>query len=331
MDPQTLRAGNAGTEPLVKNAETPPSTFEIAIFLCTYNGRLFLKDQIDSIIAQTYENWTIYISDDGSTDGTLELLKHYQALLDTQRIQIFSGPRKGFAENFMSLIRNTEISADFFSFCDQDDIWFHNKLEKSVAQLKSLPAHLPALYCSRTRLVDAHQKVLGLSFNFKKSPSFQNALIQSLAGANTMLLNNAARTVLSKVPHHTHVVAHDWLAYLLTTGCGGTVIYDSEPTLDYRQHEANVIGVNTGLKEQLTRATKLIDGRFKQWSDSHIEILDLLERELTPAHRQVFNDFKQGRQGSLFKRLYLFKRAGVYRQTLGSNIGLFLAVLLGKI
>ncbi|WP_434656540.1 glycosyltransferase [Pseudomonas sp. R3-56] len=116
MDPQTLRAGNAGTEPLVKNAETPPSTFEIAIFLCTYNGRLFLKDQIDSIIAQTYENWTIYISDDGSTDGTLELLKHYQALVDTQRIQILSGPRKGFAENFMSLIRNTEISADFFPF-----------------------------------------------------------------------------------------------------------------------------------------------------------------------------------------------------------------------
>lgn len=331
MDPQPHRTGNAGPKPLVKNTGARPCSREIAIFLCTYNGRPFLKDQIDSIIAQTHQNWTIYISDDGSTDGTLELLEHYRALIDVQRIQILNGPRKGFAENFMSLIRNTEIRADFFSFCDQDDIWFHDKLKKSLDQLESFPTHLPALYCSRTRLIDAQKNILGFSSDFKKPPSFQNALIQSIAGANTMLLNNAARELLCKVPRASRIVAHDWLAYLLVTGCGGTVVYDPQPSLDYRQHDANVIGANNSLKEQLIRAAKLIDGRFKQWSDSNIEILDQFEKELTPAHRQIFNDFKRGRQGYLFKRFYLLKRSGVSRQTFTSNIGLMLAIFLGKI
>ncbi|PTU04297.1 glycosyl transferase family 2 [Pseudomonas sp. HMWF031] len=308
-----------------------PSTLEVAILLCTYNGHAFLKEQIDSFIAQTHQKWTLYISDDGSTDGTLALLENYQDLIDTKRIQVFTGPRAGFAENFMSLVRNQSIKADFFAFSDQDDIWFNNKLERSIRQLESLPAQRPALYCSRTRLIDENRKIIGFSPEFKRAPTFQNALIQSLAGANTMLLNGAARDLLNKIPQSMTIVAHDWFTYLLTTACGGTVIYDCEPTLDYRQHGGNVIGANSSLKERVIRLGKLIDGRFRRWSDSNLQILELLEEQLTPVNRQTLNDFKQGRQSSFFRRFRLMKKSGVYRQTRVGNISLILAICLNKI
>lgn len=331
MDQQPPLSGRSDAELFVENSRSSLTAPEVAILLCTFNGCTFLKEQIDSFIAQTHQKWTLYISDDGSTDGTLALLENYQDLINSQRIQVFSGPRAGFAENFMSLVRNENIKADFFAFSDQDDIWFNNKLERSIRQLESLPPHLPALYCSRTRLIDQDRKIIGFSPDFKRPPVFQNALIQSIAGANTMLLNSAARDLLNKIPHTMTVVAHDWLTYLLTTACGGNVIYDSEPTLDYRQHGGNVIGANSGFKERLIRLGKLIDGRFSRWSDSNLQILELLEGELTPVNRQTLNDFKHGRQSSIFKRFRLMKKSGVYRQTLAGNISLILAICLNKI
>lgn len=331
MDQQPPRPGRSDSELLVENPIKSPSTCEVAILLCTFNGCAFLKEQIDSFIAQTYQKWTLYISDDGSSDGTLSLLEHYQDLMAAKRIQVFHGPQSGFAENFMSLIRNEKIKADFFAFSDQDDIWFEEKLERSIRKLESLPSHYPAMYCSRTRLIDKNRKIIGFSPDFKQAPIFQNALIQSIAGANTMLINGATRDLLNQIPNSMTIVAHDWVTYLLTTACGGNVIFDSEPTLDYRQHDGNVIGANSGFKERVRRLGKLIDGRFSRWSDSNLQILEFLEEKLTTFNRQSMNDFKQARQSSIVTRFRLMKKSGVYRQTFFGNISLALAIALNKI
>ncbi|WP_325918160.1 glycosyltransferase family 2 protein [Pseudomonas frederiksbergensis] len=311
--------------------EKPLSTCSVAILMCTYNGQAYLEEQINSLIAQTHQNWTLYISDDGSTDGTVTLLNNYRDLIKSRRIHIYSGPRQGFAENFMSLIRNSDINAEFYAFSDQDDIWFDEKLERSIKALKKLPVDQPALYCSRTRLIDKKGKVIGFSPAFNQPPAFQNALIQSIAGANTMLLNNAARNLLKKIPSGTNIVAHDWLSYLLTTAHGGKVIYDPEPTLDYRQHEANVIGANSSLKERVIRIGKLFDGRFQQWTDSNLRILRVVEDDLPSVNRQMLDEFRLGRNSSIFTRLRLMKRSGIYRQTIAGNITLILAICLNKI
>ena len=331
MNQQSPQPYNSATERLLQTAMTSPSTLEVAILLCTYNGRAFLKEQIDSFIAQTHKKWTLYVSDDGSKDGTLELLQNYPELIATKRLQIFSGPRAGFSQNFMSLVRNQKINADFFAFSDQDDVWFSDKLERSLQQLAAFPQDVPALYCSRTRLVDENCKVIGHSPNFKKQPAFQNALIQSLAGANTMLFNGATRELLTRIPSHTTVVAHDWLTYLLTTAWCGNVVYDSQPTLDYRQHGNNVIGANSSLRERMIRVSKVINGRFRYWSDINMEILECFGESLPLATRQTLNDFRQGRQCSIIKRFALMRKSGIYRQTLAGNISLILAIFLNKI
>lgn len=330
MEQQPPRPGQSDAKQSVESGKSP-STCNVAILMCTYNGQAYLEEQINSFIAQTHQNWTLYISDDGSTDGTLEQLDNYRDLIDSQRIHIFSGPRKGFAENFMSLVRNPDINADFYAFSDQDDIWFEDKLERSIRPLENLPAYQPALYCSRTRLIDETGKVTGYSPAFNQPPTFQNALIQSIAGANTMLLNSAARDLLNKIPGAANIVAHDWFSYLLTTACGGKVIYDSEPTLDYRQHDANVIGANSSLKERLVRIGKLIDGRFRRWSDSNLQILESVEDDLTAINRKTLDNFRKGRQSSLFKRICLMKKSGIYRQTTAGNISLILAICLNKL
>lgn len=307
------------------------SSARVAILLCTYNGAQYLAEQLDSIERQTHTDWTLYASDDGSTDETLELLRRYQAQLGSERLVILQGPRKGFAWNFLSLVRNRSVHADYFAFCDQDDIWHPNKLERGLGRLASARAGAPALFCSRTRLVDEHGAELGFSPLFSKSPSFRNALVQSLAGANTMLLNAQARELLVSVPEGAHVVSHDWLTYILVTGCGGSVFYDPIPAIDYRQHGGNVIGSNTRLTDRWARLRKMMSGTFKDWNRDNLEAVKHARKLFTPENQHVLNQFMLARRSTALARMKLMRRAGLYRQTVAGNIGLLLAAGMGKI
>ncbi|MFC3608436.1 glycosyltransferase family 2 protein [Stutzerimonas tarimensis] len=303
----------------------------VAILLCTYNGARYLGEQLDSFERQTHRDWVIYASDDGSTDETLDLLRRYQARLGEDRLVMLNGPRKGFAWNFLSLVRNPSIEADFFAFSDQDDIWHDDKLARGLDRLKRIPAGTPALFCARTRLVDEAGQVLGYSPLFSKLPSFRNALVQSLAGANTMLLNAAARQLLIGVPEGARVVSHDWLTYILVTGCGGEVFYDAQPTLDYRQHGGNIIGSNASLTDRFKRIRKMMSGTFRDWNRDNLKAIRQAQPLFTPENRQVLRQFMMARKSSALARVRLLRKAGLYRQTMSGNIGLLLAAGMGKI
>jgi len=302
----------------------------VAILLTTYNGASFLKQQLDSIVGQSHGNWTLYISDDGSSDETLNIIETYRVSLGNERVRLFYGPRRGFAQNFLSLIRNPSVRGDFFAFSDQDDIWFADKLERSLKRFPQNEGE-PALYCSRTRLVDEDGGFIGYSPLFRKAPAFNNALVQSIAGANTMLLNAAARALLARIPEHAQVVSHDWLCYLLVSGCGGYIHYDPEPTLDYRQHGGNLIGSNSGFYDRLVRIRKMFAGTFREWNRQNLLALDYCGEQLEKHNRSVLSLFETARTASLPRRLYLLKRAGVYRQTSFGTFGLILAATIGRI
>ncbi|WP_214351478.1 glycosyltransferase family 2 protein [Pseudomonas congelans] len=299
--------------------------------MCTYNGAEYLREQLESFSAQTFRNWVLYVSDDASTDDTLRILSEYQVRWGAERLVIFGGPCKGFAENFVSLVKRPEIDADYFAFSDQDDVWFSDKLERSVGRLELLKPDSPALYCSRTRLVDADLKVIGVSPLFKKTPSFKNALVQSLAGANTMLINQAARDLLAQLPEHAPLIAHDWLTYLLVTGCGGQVFYDADPCLYYRQHRGNLIGANASTRERLVRFRKMLSGRFVEWNDANVSVLKGMASVLTEESRSVLTYFDTGRREVFLKRVLTLRKAGIYRQTVQGNLSLILAVCLGRV
>lgn len=303
----------------------------VAILMCTYNGHAYLKWQMASFNDQSFTNWTLYVSDDASTDETREMLADYQRCWGAHRLVIFDGPGKGFAANFMSLVRRPEIKGDYFAFSDQDDVWFKDRLERGVKQLEVLDKSCPALYCTRTRLVNSCLEVIGMSPFFSRPPSFKNALVQSIAGANTMLINSAARELLVLLPEQTPIVAHDWLSYLLITGCGGQVVYEFEPSLDYRQHGGNLIGANSSFSEKLSRFRQMLSGRFAVWNDKNLVALKGIEPYLTGENLKALEFFSTGRKSRLFKRVIAMWNSGVYRQTIQGNVSLVVAILLGRI
>nr|WP_024309955.1 glycosyltransferase family 2 protein [Pseudomonas sp. P818] len=304
---------------------------KVAILLCTYHGQHYLAEQLDSFAAQSHDNWEVWASDDGSEDDTHSILEAYKDRWGAGRLSIYSGPAEGFAANFLSLTCNASIDADFYAYSDQDDVWEVDKLTRALRWLESVPAEVPALYCSRTRLVDANNNEVGVSPLFAKAPSFANALMQNIGGGNTMVFNNAARNLLREAGENKSVITHDWWAYMVVTGCGGHVFYDSKPTLRYRQHGDNLVGMNSNWAARLKRIRMLFQGRFKHWNDCNISALRTLEHRLTPENREILQRFADARGMSLIPRLIHLKRSGIYRQTLLGNIGLIAAAILGKI
>jgi len=303
----------------------------VAILLCTFHGQRYLADQLDSFEAQTHSNWAVWASDDGSEDDTHAILETYRRKWPDGRLSIHAGPAEGFAANFLSLTCKTSIEADYYAYSDQDDVWEADKLEHAVRWLETIPHHIPAFYCSHTRLVDAKNNEIGLFPLFPNPPSFANALVQSIAGGNTMVFNNAARALLREAGDDTPAVSHDWWAYMVVTGCGGKVFYDSYPSLRYRQHDGNLMGMNATWAARLKRIRMLWAGRFKDWSDRNIAALRRVENKLTPENRELLECFAKARQSTLIPRLIQLKRCGVYRQTFFGNLGLIAAAIFGKI
>ena len=304
---------------------------KVIILMGTYNGQHYLAEQLDSICTQTYKHWEIWVSDDGSSDNTSQILKAYQTRLGKDVLRIFSGPRKGFAANFLSLVCNKDLAGSYFAYSDQDDIWQPTKLQQAVDWLNTVPEELPALYCGRTKLVDEHGKTIGYSPLFKKQPGFLNALIQSIGGGNTMVFNNIALDLLREAGEAINIVAHDWWTYMVVAGAGGAVFYDPHPTLDYRQHGNNQIGGNVGWSARFGRLLLMFKGRFKTWNDLNFKALLSIKHRLTDDNRRVLMDVIDARGRGLVSRVVKLKRLGLYRQTFSGNVGLFAAVFLKKL
>ena len=164
------KAGSAGAQ-------------RVSILLVTYNVRRFLEQQLSSLAAQEWRDIDIWSSDDGSTDGTAEVLRQSEKRWDKGDSRVVPGPREGFVENFRRLLINAAIDADFVAFCDQDDAWDSDKLSCAIDQIAQHGRQQPALYCSRTRLVTEDGRPMGLSPLFKRPPAFRNALVQNIGGS----------------------------------------------------------------------------------------------------------------------------------------------------
>jgi glycosyltransferase involved in cell wall biosynthesis len=303
----------------------------VSIFLCVFEGKHFLLEQLESIAAQTHKNWKVYVSDDGDCKESIAILEEFKNRYQDERVVIVSGPKQGFAKNFISLACNRSIQSDYYAFCDQDDIWNEDKLERSISFLSDIENSIPALYCSRTTIVDKNNKKLGLSPLFSKPPSFANALVQNIGGGNTMLFNNRARDLLIQAGPNLSIVTHDWWMYLLVTACNGYVKYDDKPSLHYRQHESNLVGSNMTWRARCYRVLLLLNGRFKLYNDLHIQALLKVKLIISKNNLKIFDEYCQLREGSLLQRVTKLLCSPIYRQTRFGNIGLFVAVIFNKL
>jgi glycosyltransferase involved in cell wall biosynthesis len=303
----------------------------VAILLCTFNGARFLSDQLASFTSQTHKRWLLVAADDGSTDDTMAILSEFRRAQGPEKVVIQSGPAKGFVANFLALACNPKQLADFYAFSDQDDVWNPDKLSRALDWLHSVPSHIPAVYGSRTRLIDPTGQDIGLSPLFRKPPAFRNALVQNIAGGNTMVFNEAARKLLIAAGGMVEVPSHDWWLYLLVTASGGAFRYDPHCSVRYRRHDMNLVGTNTGMVDRISRAGMLIEGRFKRWTDMNLGALEGFRPHMSEDNRATFDAFRQARRQGPIRRLRDIHRLGVYRQTFLGQLGLIIGVALNKI
>jgi glycosyltransferase involved in cell wall biosynthesis len=307
----------------------PAAKPKIVILLATRNGAAYLQEQLDSYGAQTYGNWELFVSDDGSTDATLAIIEAFGNSIP-QRVIIRRGPQKGFWQNFVSLVRADDIDGDLFAYSDQDDVWFAEKLAHAVRWFEGR-TDAPALYFGRTELIEASGAPIGFAPLFVRPPIFQNALVQNIGGGNTMVFNRAARQALRATPEDAALVSHDWWTYQVVTGIGGVAHYDPWPSLKYRQHGQNIVGSNIGWRARLVRLSAFFGGRVVSWNNINLAVLDRMRSMLTPANATSLDRYTRARHAAWPKRLWLVWTSGVYRQSMVENVGLFIGALIGKI
>lgn len=318
------------------------NTTKTAIILCTYNGEHFLQEQLNSFAQQTYSSWSLFVYDDGSTDSTEQIINQFAK--DTQNQVVFiRGRNKGFAQNFLSAIESTPEDFDFFALSDQDDVWEPEKIERAIRFLHqasievNLPStNSPALYCSCTSLIDKTGNMIGRSPIFQYQPSFRNALVQSIAGGNSMVLNKAAKKLVQSARSQDKtVVSHDWWIYQLVTGVEGYIFYDKfydqNPQVLYRQHGSNLMGSNVSLAAKYSRLKMLWQGDFAKWNDQNITALMNCKNLLTKENQMILERFIKMRKMGILQKLQEFYRLKIRRQTLLGNLGLLIAVLFNKI
>lgn len=297
----------------------------VAIMMCTLNGAEYIKEQMESFFRQTHDNWQLWVSDDGSTDETIELIRSFEHR--GKVIHVISGPKQGFAANFLNLTRMS-ISADYFAWSDQDDVWLPDKLSRGIRLLSSNES-IPTIYCGRTQLVDRFGASTGLSWKWPRPPSFRNALCQNIVAGNTVIFNSAAKELLSRGPR-PDVHAHDWWAYLVISGLGGKVFFDPEPTLLYRQHDDNTsLGGRRTARNYMKRLHRLFSGNSKQWVEANLRALQSIRDSLTLENRRAYNYFYMASQSSdLVRRVWCLARSGVRRQYFLHDVAMYTATLL---
>lgn len=242
---------------------------KVSILLSTYNGELYLTEQLESIISQTYSNWFLYIRDDGSSDKTINIINNYIKNYPKQIILINDnlGNLKS-ASSFMYLL--SVVDADYYMFCDQDDVWLPFKIEKTFLKLQEIEknnSNTGVLIFTDLSVVNSKLETINPSmWNYSKiNPEnakdfYKTTCISSVNGC-TMMFNNRIKEKVLPYPIVSRM--HDWWICLNAIHYG-KVDYISDVTMLYRQHEGNVLGVGQITKNHLIKKIFLLNTTVKE-------------------------------------------------------------------
>lgn len=212
------------------------------ILLSTYNGEKYLRDQLDSLLLQ--KNIDILIRDDGSTDNTIFILKEYSNL--HKNISYYSGDNLGYAKSFWQLLKQKD-DYEYYAFCDQDDIWLEEKIERAITLIKeATKENEPVLYTSNVICINNSKEIISKKVFEGKVLNKYECLQKSILPGCTFVFNNKAQSLLKK--YDGFMESHDWATYIIINYFG-QVLYDKESYIYYRIHENNTLGIQTKLQK----------------------------------------------------------------------------------
>lgn len=296
---------------------------KVDILLATYNGEKYIKEQVESILNQTYENIQIIISDDCSTDNTRQVLKEYE---NNEKIKIFYQEKNlGYVKNFEFLLK--QVKSNLYMLSDQDDVWKKEKVEKSVEKIESekldlvfgdlevVDENLNTLYKSYNRYMHLIHKIK----KYQKDYRLQY-LYNCMTGCTIISRKNWIDKVLP-FPTNSKYMIHDyWLG--LVIALNGKVGYIEEPYILYRQHGKNQVGSKKASKtaSKLEKVRNIsIDTRIGTFETyvMHEEIFDEKLRKQNKKALEYFKMLKNKknfnfRQWGIFFRLYKYESFSQY-------------------
>lgn len=215
---------------------------KICVLMSTYNGEKYIKEQIDSILAQTCAV-DLFVRDDGSCDSTQEILQTYS---NQGVLRWYTGKNMGPGKSFFNLIQQAPY-ADYYAFADQDDVWNKEKIQKAIEMLSKYSDAVPNLYCGEYIPVDDTLHPIKIRKRNKNAiPTLGSALVECIAPGCTFVFNYKALEMFKQYDNN-FVYIHDWDLYRIIMVIGGNVIYDTRAYIQYRQHNNNVVGIQPSI------------------------------------------------------------------------------------
>lgn len=281
---------------------------KLIVLLSTYNGERYIREQLDSLINQELRPSKIFIRDDGSKDETISIIKEYCDKYDF--ITYYCGENKGPARSFWELITKCE-DADYYALCDQDDVWFVDKLKMAVEMLEKEDQQIPLLYCSKYTLTDRDLNPIDSNvsslYNFS---DFSHALIYHTAPGCTFVFNQVARKrILEYDVEKEYCIIHDAIIHKVVT-MFGKMILDNTSHMYYRQHGDNEIGMNADKFKTFTgRINRFLNGNIRNYrSNTAKSLLNVYGDECSSQNRELLKmvaDYMNDR--SLKKKMLKYK------------------------
>ena len=245
------------------------NTKSIAILLAAYNAEKYLEEQIESLISQTNQDWTLYIRNDGSKDNTSKIISdycdRYANIIEIDR----GGVNLGCRNNFFRLLEIVE--SEYYMFCDADDVWLSNKIEISYAKIQEVEqknsdqavlAHTDAIIC------DINLNVISNSFwsltgiNPVKFTSFNYMCVCCTVGGAKSIFNKNAKDLVFPLADNSFMFDY-WLA--MNVAKHGKISVIDIPLIKYRQHDSNLLGVTVGEANSIYSKLKKSRSLFKRY------------------------------------------------------------------
>jgi len=308
----------------------------IQIALATFNSALFLRELLDSLLGQTFPDFTILVSDDGSTDGTQALIAEYQEG-HPGRIETLPGaPPGGPMQNFSRIVG--AASADYLFFCDHDDVWLPDKVAVTLRQMQALEA-----LHGRTMPLLVHTDLIVVGPNLAvRSPSMakDRSAVSEMNGLGALLVNNSVTGCTTMVnralyrrawPVPEAASMHDsWLA--LVAAAVGRLHYINRPTILYRQHGGNFLGAPPRggmwfIRRVLQALFQSKQGlRLERLSEQAEALLLRYAADMSPAQREATAALANLWSVNRWNRFRLLRRAGVRRWGPVRTIAFYIAV-----
>jgi len=309
---------------------------KVAVLIATYNGEKYFKEQVESVLNQTYKNIVIYIRDDDSTDNTKKIINEYVKKYPDKIIQVKDNKiAKGACKNFMYLLEYVYNlnKYDIFMFCDQDDVWLENKIGITVSEYNKVKnKNEPILIHTDLNVVNEELNLIDKSF-FKYSNlnsnynKINNYLIQNNITGCTILINKSLVDLIKF--DIKDICMHDWYFALLASTFGN-VIFINKPTIKYRQHANNVIGAkkangikriyNMIMKKHIVKENlSKVFIQAESFKNNHYASLD-------EEKKKIIDEFVKLNKVNKIEKIKIIVRNRFYKQGIVRVIGEFILI-----